>query len=350
MAALRETCRSGRLGFGINGVFRLMILSLTLLLVACANSQLNTTQSTAFNIKVVTALDSTIRHPANVSFPVQASCGTGEQLIGGGYLLTNNTSNPINVVIEASYPKNDMSTWLVQARNPDNTAIYTADRDVQILVAAYCVTTPNFDLGIKIASYEGPTLFATSSSPATTDAPCSLVGGGVPLSGGFFASSFASEPPTTVPGSTGFVSNWPGLEGSGIITAGPSTMDAGWSVRQDYTPAAVTSSQPWPMNVTVFAVCATKGITTQGTIRTGSSVLGRLPAVAACAKGEFSVGGGYDVGSRFSANASANGTPAITGNLSDTDTSLLSGWRVDSESNVGGNVTASALCFPIPIL
>lgn len=331
---------------------------LALLLPGCVQPGLNTGgATTSFGLTVRSNADNTKNHlSSSAPFSVSASCQSGEQMVGGGYQLINNSNaNPTSVVVEGTYPSAP-STWTVQVRNPDNPPIYSGDADVVVHSLVYCVTTPNFDLGTEIVLQRATLPHTTDSTDI--DVRCSQTSA-LALSGGFLTTSL---PPFTDAGGAGYEAFWPGLIGTGIMTSGPRLPDnthssMGWHVTQLYTPVSFPTAPRPDVTTTVFAICARRGINDQAhRVAKASNALtpGRATERAVpyldvlCQEGEFTVGGGYD---RFSLtwNTGHSGVAEVDQGYVIHSPFNFDGWRISGESQYN-TVDALALCVRIPII
>lgn len=324
-------------------------------LAACTTAQLNTGGTpTKFELVVAVGVDNTKNHPPNSPFMVNASCASGQQLVGGGYLLINNNAPtrklpgepdyPASlVVVEGNFPSS-ANSWTVQVRNPDNQSLYSGDSDVVVETLAYCVSTVGYDLGIDIVQSQKP-IAASPTASTDIEIRCAQTSS-IVLSGGFLTTSL----PVFSPGS-GYETFWPGLLGTGIIQNGPRFPDSansamGWHVTQLYAPARdATAPQP-SVSTTVFAVCARKSIVDQAhrLVSVGGSLAMPLGNVtASCGPGEFTVGGGYNL------TWDATAVPNVSGS-----NAVQSPFAFDAWSIEGGflqkPVEAQALCVHIPTL
>jgi hypothetical protein len=320
---------------------------------SCAHVGLNTGGTpTTFNIVVQSITDNTKNHPSNSSFSVSAVCAVGQQLVGGGYRLVNNSNaQPTQVAIEGNFPSAS-NTWTVQARNPDN-AGYSGDADVVVIALAYCVTTPNLDLGTEIIQSSPTTIpqSATASPGFDIEVRCSKSTSLV-LSGGFRTTSL---PVYNEPGGGATLAFWPGLQGSGITSSVPKLRDPsnsamGWHVTQQYTPALHPTAPQATVTTTIFAICAQRSINEQAArIAAASGVLSAGVSLdALCQVGEFTVGGGYQhmtIGLPFG----SSGVSETYDNLAIHSPFLFDGWEISGSSS-GSPIDALALCVRIPII
>lgn len=345
---------TGRAVFAKVGAWAINIagfVMLSMFVTACAAATLNTGGvATAFKLAVQANADNTNKHPANVSFTVDASCGTGQQLVGGGYTLINlSNAHPTQVAIEGNFPSTP-NTWSVQARNPDSGG-YTGDADVQVMSLAYCVTTPNYDLGTEIVT-RSASISKTSGATTQVDVRCSQTTA-VALSGGFRTTSLR---PFTEPGGAVHLAFWPGLDGTGIVGFWPVRPDAshssmGWQLAQQYVPVLAGNADQPDVSTTVYAICAQKNINGQAyEIVKASGVVSPTTALSpACPTGEFTVGGGYDGSSSLKFfQPGVNDAPEISGDLATHSKFLFSGWEISGASGPGAIVDALALCIRIP--
>ena len=303
--------------------------------------------STKFNILTGSKGDDTKNHPANVAFAVSASCAQGQQLVGGGYdLINNSNASPTLLVVEGSYPS-AANTWTVQVRNPDNPAYYSGDADVVVVAVAYCVDTPNYDLSTEIVTQQ-TTIPQTPNTTTDIDVRCSQTSS-LALSGGFLTTSL---PTYSEPGGAVHQAFWPGLEGTGITGSGPAFPDnthsaMGWHLTQQYTPASVYTAPQPPVTTTVYAICARKNINVQSyRLATVSAVLDPTADVKPmCQTGEFTVGGGYS-GVPWSVSTVIS---EVSGSRAQASSFAWNSWVVSGTSS-GSSMSASALCVRIPII
>jgi len=303
--------------------------------------------TTRFNLVVQSNVDNTKNHLSSPDpFSVSASCKPGQQMVGGGYNLINNSHLRTLVVVEGNYPSAP-ATWTVRVRNPDDFD-YNGDEDVAVFALAYCVTTPNFDLGTEIVVQTAQ--IPHTSEPTDIVVWCSQPEGLV-LSGGFLTSSLPRFR-VSDPGVLGHT-YWPGLRGTGIVASFPTisydTYEArGWSVTQQYTPAFFQPGAEEDVTTSVFAICARKGIVAGHPHRVvaADGYLGwdESHIEAHCEKGEFTVGGGY---SRFRLIPDT-GEPGIA--VTERSVAVpFDGWRIVGDS-LGNDIYVLALCVRIPVI
>ena len=299
--------------------------------------QLNTTTNTRFNIFVRSNAVDTNSFAHNVQKSISVSCQAGEQMLGGGYLLLNNTNAADTfVVVEGSFPS-ALNTWTVLVRNPDN--VGNDDSDVQIGVTVYCLTTPNYPLNTQISSSNG---VLTQGGSQDIEARCAS-SGELALSGGFQTSSL---PVFQQPGGAVESYYWPGLDGTGITTIAPVFPDSthtsmGWHVHQVYTPASdLTAPQP-SVETSVYVLCAQNNIVTQAAHI--ASAQNTPMATASCNQEEFAVGGGYSNAAVPVPNYDGI-VPYVTEGASASD---YGGWTING-SDLGDTFQELALCIHIP--
>jgi hypothetical protein len=322
--------------------------SLSFAFAACAHSGLNTPPGTnaSFDLVVRSTVDNTNNHPANITFSVSASCQKGQQMVGGGYRLINNSNaHPTLVVVNGNFPAS-ATTWTVQVTNPDNPSVYSGDSDVAVMALAYCMTTPNFDLDTEIVSQK-VTIPHTLGGITDIDVRCSQ-SSALALSGGFMTTSLPAFVET---GGAVHQTFWPGLQGTGITGSGPRLPDSthssmGWHLTQQYTPAfAPTAPQP-DVTTSVFALCARQNINDQSrrVVLNTRSITPAAPAETLCQSGEFTVGGGYD---RIMAKFGQGGVAEIDGSSAMHSPFAFTGWQISGDS-VNAPIDATALCVSIP--
>lgn len=329
-----------------------------LALTACVSPGLNTGGvATKFNIEVVANVDNTDNHQANHSFSISASCRAGGQLVGGGYRLISNNNEvnprtkkgyPILVVIEGNYPS-ARDTWTVQARNPDNTSLYSGDKDVVVIVVAYCVTSANYDLDTEIRE----AFRVASKQPSVTtpiDVRCSKTSA-IALSGGFLLKNSLLLPPSSA---SEYEAYWPGLHGSGIVASYPlgrdeSSSAMGWRIEQAYTPALYPTAPQVDIGATAYLLCARRNIideATQIVPAIGTPTVSSPSVLAPCGQGEFTVGGGYR-NVPWTLPSGQGGASEIDGNLAAHSPFSFSNWEVSGDT-LGFSIDSLALCVHIP--
>jgi hypothetical protein len=269
---------------------------------------------------------------------VSASCGSGEQLLGGGLFYP--VENPSGVLyaelpsIRASYPSSP-SEWSVVYTFPP-TGGSVADR--YIVVDAYCALSSTPPLGMSGHSASiippsppnpyGQTTISAVKCPTNT----------VMTGGGFYVSQ------STV--GTGFGD-------AGIIESMPSVNAStgfadGWQVR-DYLPD--TSGD-------VFVLCASQNLAparaldseiqfpcTRDTPCTSSAGLGGLwLTTLACGQGELGLAGGYSFPSGDPGN-----NDLLKHVYRGRSLSNLSGWSFATQYyGDGGKVRVRTACFSVP--
>lgn len=321
-----------------------VVLFALLPLVAASCSSTGFT-GTKFNI---TAYGNSIRTDSllpNTSLSLSASCQSGEQMVGGDYLVQNDSGNDSLLVVEGSYPS-ALNTWTVIFRNPDNPPYYNDEGKAVVLVDVYCVTTPNFPLNIEIATTNS-SIGNALATPTDVSVRCSKRDT-IALTGGFMTTSLR---PYTEPGGAVHETYWPGLYGTGIETIGPVFPDAqhssmGWRVVQAYTPALFATAPQVGMSTTAYALCAQTGLTGESY----HMAVVRFPAGGSggtrvtCDKDEFVVGGGYQ---QVSLPNPPAGVPLVMASRVVTTSASFSTWEVLG-ANVGSNASALALCVHIP--
>jgi len=216
---------------------------------------------------------------ANSINQAEATCGSGELLLGGGYTV-NGTSTDRQVFIDA--PLNS-KTWLVEVVNPDPTA-----QPLNFTAYAVCAMSVPGKKGVK--AYTTQVVTAEIDAPAmqTDEADATCPGGELRTGGGYQVANVSQ--------------NW------SVNVNGPINGDT-WGVEID-------NAAPVDTTVDSFAVCLAKKnsnpITNMqvSTVFTPSTVAANSSQTAdvSCGAADLMTGGGYEIqsiGQDWSIQASA---------------------------------------------
>jgi hypothetical protein len=187
--------------------------------------------------------------PNGSTVSTTASCVSGEQLLSGGYYVSD--SNALYNA-EASYPSST-GAWTASVTNNTSQAM-------TLYAYAVCLNA-NYTLGVQVVSNTvGP--FASGTQIATVACPS----GNVVLGGGF----------KTTPANAGFV-----------VGSTPGSAPAGWGI--------ATRERSGSISETVYAVCAAHNVTAgpQGSVGFTIAANSDGQTSMGCASGLWLTGGGY---------------------------------------------------------
>ena len=232
---------------------------------------------------------------------VIATCGTGEQMLGGGYTLDPPYANPGEIpslpfefgdlIVEANYP-NTPSSWTVSVFNPDK-SVKGPNSGRLVIAHAYCLTTENFSVGTEIPSPgTGPIQGDGVVSIATTCPQGSVVtGGGYKLS---HSKDYAGTWNDWILASLPFMPD--------RHRVGPATPAIGWEVRGFTGGRSYGLTAADAPTATVYAICATQNLVAGAPAYQGYTIAPPPhPAFwfvdprSSCAADEFTTGGGYEI-------------------------------------------------------
>jgi hypothetical protein len=209
---------------------------------------------------------------------LNAQCLSGEQLLGGGYVLPDlNEPMGSNFAVLANYPSSP-NTWTVIVDHADTpTAKFAAGS--MVMAVAYCFTTPNYPLGIVTATGTNqgagvPFFNVTAECPS----------GSVLTGGGY---------------KTEATNNLVGLYNANVMMSAPlfdtNSQATGWQVGLAYV---VNEMIP---TTTVYALCSTQNLVADKVV-VAPLDLTKLGAAfdwreneARCPVTDFTTGGGYSL-------------------------------------------------------
>jgi hypothetical protein len=238
------------------GIVTLIILLLFgLILASCG------TPPTTGPLKVTTVWQTTsISQIGLVS--ANASCAPGQQLLGGGYEITqplpsSNVHNDYPLVVEGSYPSppNVWNTWTAEVYNPDP-MVNNIHHGNSVTAFAYCAMTPNFPLGIQV-KYESAQIHYLQN-PATSYYNSTQVNSSCPPNSALTGGGFRNQPeypPTIAIGEHKIeMSHVTTIESAPVVASVPfpSLSHPSWSVTGVDSGATLTA----------YALCATQNLTT----------------------------------------------------------------------------------------
>jgi len=316
-----------------------VFLSLVLTLVGCNSGPSNSFVS----IEPGTA---TIQGAGVLS--AYASCPSGQQLLGGGYLLDGNLVASTPIAVTENYPSSG-TTWKVTV---DSTSAKSTDQiaGTVIIALAYCFTTPNIQLNMTTVTAN------TTAAPPATSGPDIVI-----RTAAGTATCRAGEVLT----GGGFQIQNPALhQGDGynayITTESPNAALrlTGWQVNI-ISPNTITAG------ATVYARCAgsyfTAGSVASLQLPSPFPPVASEPATVFCPANTFTTAGGYSL-----QNVSPGGSPFPLNNLVYSSYSQngqqiappgklpqpmkvyeASGWHTDF-SGLYQAITVSAYCIPVP--
>jgi hypothetical protein len=210
-------------------------------------------------------------------FILDATCPTGQQLLGGGYYMPDG-DNMLQIGVTASYPLNT-DTWRVIFENPDNGRANLIEGYI-LSATAYCLATDDYPINSIIISEI--TQNQSSTSPFSIEAACPT---NTVLTGGGFQTGISS-PSFSLFNSNLFVSA-PTMDSNGQAN--------GWQVALSYLPQDIIPE------TTVYALCAQENLIA-GPLVVESLDLTTLPTAwgwsevsATCPDNMFTTGGGYSI-------------------------------------------------------
>jgi hypothetical protein len=206
---------------------------------------------------------------------VNSRCQSGEQLLGGGYVLVESATNGSLLTLTGNYPSAD-DTWTITIDTPTDSNFNKVE-GTAVVAVAYCLTTPNFPVDMVTVS----TTKGNSGTPfptVTTSCPAGSV-----LTGGGYRTERAASISGTYNGEVMFSA--PEFDTGRRAT--------GWQVNLAYV-----WNEAIP-ETTVFARCARKNLS-EGTVVVQSVDLTKLAAAfdrrdfeVECPPNSFTTGGGY---------------------------------------------------------
>jgi hypothetical protein len=209
---------------------------------------------------------------------INSTCKNGNQLLGGGYALIEGsgvgTIEQLGVL--ASYPSTP-DTWTLKVNVPSQT--FQLVQGSYIMGFAYCLTTPNYPVGVIIA-----TAGTRGQGMPFPQIAASCPSGSVLTGGGY---------------ETGATGTGNGLWNSNVMMSAP-TFDVskhatGWQVGLAYVFGET------PPQTTVYALCATKNLVSDITVVAPLDLTKLLAAYdyreqeALCPERTFTTGGGYSL-------------------------------------------------------
>lgn len=288
---------------------------------------------------------------------VTAKCLSGEQMLGGGYyavyskefianyVIQNDKLPDVKntfLIIEASYPSAP-NEWTVTIFNRDS-EVNSPNQGIQVFAEAYCLTTPNFPVGMQTVQSQPTSVPVAQLTTITAQCPA----GSTVTGSGFKLDNDQLQLKSDV-----------GLYNNGVSASAPlldnSGHAIGWSLQEFF----VTQAQTPPPTTTVYALCATQNliaanpqstdIWTDFNSYTGQTAYSHpLTGNTQCASDEFTTGGGFEFG------GSDFNKYRIVGRFHWQNTAIenLSKWHIGALWAHNYGQTASllvwALCVKIP--
>jgi hypothetical protein len=206
---------------------------------------------------------------------VNSKCQSGEQLLGGGYVLVESATNGSLLTLTGNYPSAD-DTWTITVDTPTGSGFNKVE-GTAVVAVAYCLTTPNFPLDmVTVSATKGNS--GTPFPTVTTSCPAGSI-----LTGGGYRTEQAASISGTYNGEVMFSA--PAFDGGQRPT--------GWQVNLAYV---LNETIP---ETTVFARCASKNLS-PATVVVQSVDLTKLAAAfdrrdfeVECPPNTFTTGGGY---------------------------------------------------------
>jgi hypothetical protein len=318
---------------------------MAVLLIGCGP---NTNQMFGLGGRLINIVEAPATFQLSGSATAKATCPSSQQLLGGGFWLSGEATDPnatTGVVAVAQDYASSIDTWTVQASAPPDA---TRLQDVVVSAIAYCYAPSSPPLRMKIVSAR---ISTTSSAQFTTTASgtatCPV--GGVLTGGGYQVTSADSI-------EDGFNS---------YITSNTPVkfpMTDGWTVSLQY-PNALSRA---PV-VKAYALCAGANLQ-RGSIYTtqaGSALATPATSVSvSCPADFYSTGGGY-IYSQTSPGAaifpynflSSYATSAMGWKVQDLGASSqrpivvrthMGGWQASYYTGVGWQGQTSAYCLRFP--
>ena len=300
-AAIRLLC---------NGSYRILMIIVCMICILPTTSCAGTLSSKTFSIvarpNVITVYGAGRRS-------VTARCLKDEQMLGGGYYVAYSKTFLTNfsfhderdaenwdslLIIEASYPSAS-NEWTVTIFDRDS-PIDELNQGVQVFAEAYCLTTPDFQVGMQAVHSQPTSVPNLQLTTAQVQCPT----GSTVTGNGFRLDNDQLQPQS----GAGFFNN--GLWASTPLLNNGHAI--GWSLQEFFVPNIVDlNGHPGPVTspptMTVYALCATQNLTaadprstdiwTDVDPRTGLAAYAHpLAGDMPCASDEFTTGGGFEFG------------------------------------------------------
>jgi hypothetical protein len=275
------------------------------------------------------------------TYDIEASCATGEQMLGGGYVIhpSNDFKHPgVDPIVIASYPSSP-TTWHVTLFNPDpkpdpKHGYVGHNSGVLVGVDCYCLIASQPSVGMHFdqatdSNSNGP-YYPLPGAPQVLELDVPAPAGAIVTGGGFkIENPDVKMLRATCTFNANIAASRP------LINA--SQRAAGWHVAKVNYPNEVPQ-------VTAFVCYATNGlkdspvVSAPAPITTPPALLGPIAGDALCAADEFSSGGGFDFNASYGFTASwITQSSAPFG---------LPGWHLEGNAYYIPNVFA--LCIKLP--